>query len=174
MRDYVFKTLYCYHNSAFKINRELMKSKLWLTGYSSGMNPSSYNQISSGLMKQHPFLRDDTNKLLGEQTVSSHSQKLRHRRPRSAVWNSRKKTSITTSKINYHETTPLFGLWQGYDSQKVSSVDKMKNLKESSGLFLPGQNETNITAHIGTTVIMDCKIMVPNLEEHAPVRSFEY
>ena len=137
------------------------------------MNPSSYKKISSRLMNQNPFLRDDTNKLLNKQHVPSHSQNLRQRSPRAAAWNSEKKKSLAASEINSHETTPLFGLWQGYNSPKVSRLDKAKNSKEPSGLFLPGQNETSITAHIGTTVIMDCKIMIPNLEEHAPVRPFE-
>ena len=134
------------------------------------MNPSSYKKISSGLMKPTPLLRDDTNILLNEKAVPSHTQNMQQRRPRSASWNSRKKTSLPSSEINSHETTPLFGLWQGYNSPKVSRINTLKNSKVSGGLFLPGQNETSITAHIGTTVIMDCKIVIPDLEEHAPVR----
>ena len=127
------------------------------------MNPSSYNSINSGLIKENPWFNHDSSKILKQQAVRSHIKNLQQRKSRAAVWNRPEKTSLTSSTINSHETTPLFGLWQGYNSTKVSRINTLKNSKVSSGLFLPGQNETSITAHIGTTVIMDCKIVIPDL-----------
>ena len=36
-------------------------------------------------------------------------------------------------------------------------------------LFVPGKNNTAIVAQIGSTVVLDCLIVRPNLDEHAPV-----
>ena len=83
-----------------------------------------------------------------------------------SAWHSHKTTNFNIS----HETTPLFGLWQGYNSPKISVDDNVREFDATTNLFLPGQNGTEIIAHIGTTVIMDCKITRPDLEEHAPVR----
>ena len=80
------------------------------------------------------------------------------------------KLRLGRSNNRLHETTPLFGLWQGYNSHKLSSSDeKVHHYINNNTLFLPGQNQTNIRAHIGTTVIMDCKIVRPNLEKYVPV-----
>ena len=80
------------------------------------------------------------------------------------------KLRIGRSNNRLHETTPLFGLWQGYNSHKLSSSnEKLHHYMNNNTLFLPGQNQTNIRAHIGTTVIMDCKIVRPNLEKYVPV-----
>ena len=85
------------------------------------------------------------------------------------------KLRLGRSNDRLHETTPLFGLWQGYNSHKLSSSDeKLHHYIDNNTLFLPGQNQTNIRAHIGTTVIMDCKIVRPNLEKYVPVSTNGY
>ena len=85
------------------------------------------------------------------------------------------KSRLGRSNDRLHETTPLFGLWQGYNSHKLSSTDeKLHRYFNNNTLFLPGQNQTNIKAHIGTTVIMDCKIVRPNLEKYVPVSANGY
>lgn len=85
------------------------------------------------------------------------------------------KPRLGRSNDRLHETTPLFGLWQGYDSNKMSLSDEnLQNYIQNNTLFLPGQNQTNIRAHIGTTVIMDCKIVRPNIEKYVPVSIRKY
>ena len=117
--------------------------------------------------------------LLNEETILSYSESAEYnfhkeqlKKRGSVLYTGLDKRRLGRSNVSPHETTPLFGLWQGHNSHKMSlSHENQPNYNNTNGLFLAGQNQTNITAHIGTTVIMDCKIIKPNLEKHAPVRN---
>ena len=136
------------------------------------MNPSNTKHVNSGPDKKNAFLVDEHNNYSRLQATPSNPQTVSLRTPLVAAWKPHRKTSLSNSNINSHETTPLFGLWQGHSSQIVLNSHGVQSYNRSSGLFLPGQNGTNIIAHIGTTVIMDCRIIRPNLEENGPVRIF--
>ena len=84
-----------------------------------------------------------------------------------------KKSDYDMSSVIAQKTTPLFGLWKDYNPSKGPADDENRlNFNPTGDLFFPGQNGTNIIAHIGTTVVMDCLITKPDLGEIAPVSFF--
>ena len=108
-----------------------------------------------------------------QQAVRSTSHNFYADKTASTYWSRYKTTPLNVSNVISHQTTPLFGLWQGYNSESISSDQKLymnsNEFNKTGNLFLPGQNKTEIIAHIGTTVVMDCKIVRPDLDEYAPV-----
>ena len=135
----------------------------YFAGYSSGENPSTYETPASGSVKQTSSYSDRNSNF-------DHPERDNLRNYHSASLPNLSKRRRGRSNDNSHETTPLFGLWQGYNSHKLSLSDENQQYYNKSNiLFLPGQNRTIIRAHIGTTVIMDCKIVTSNLEKYDPV-----
>ena len=138
------------------------------------MNPATYRRRSPGILKQNPraLSIEDQDHLPKQQAVRLPSHNVYRQKSMPSAWSSQNATNFNISNIISHETTPLFGLWQGYNSPKMSSHHSIRDFNATSNLFLSGQNGTKIVAHIGTTVVMDCKITRPDLEENAPVRIY--
>ena len=130
------------------------------------MNPSRYGGLSSGNRRLDKIQTDN----IQQGDEESYPGDLQMIKPEAAEWRSWKLSGYGKSNLSSHETTPLFGLWKGVEPTKSPVIEKTYNLNASESLFLPDQNETKIIAHIGTTVIMDCRLSRPNLEENAPVR----
>ena len=164
--------------NVFSILRYLLhdlNTKAWkycLSGYSSGMNPTRYGGLSSGNrnLRLDKIQTDNNLSPIQQGEAQSYPADLQMRKPEAAEWRSWKLSEYGKSNLSSHETTPLFGLWKGVEPTKSPVIEKTYNLNASESLFLPDQNETKIIAHIGTTVIMDCRLSRPNLEENAPVR----
>ena len=148
------------------------KWKYFLSGYSSGMNPTRYGGLSSGKrnLRLDQIHTDNNLSSTQQAEVELYPTDLQMKKPEAAEWRSWKMSGYGKSNLSSHETTPLFGLWKGFESTKSPVIENTYNLNASESLFLPDQNETKIIAHIGTTVIMDCRLSRPNLEENAPVR----
>ena len=136
------------------------------------MNPSRYGDLSSGNsnLRLDKIQTDNNVPSIQQGEAESYPGDLQMIKPEAAEWRSWKLSGYEKSNLSSHETTPLFGLWKGVEPTKSPVIEKTYNLNASESLFLPDQNETKIIAHIGTTVIMDCRLSRPNLEENAPVR----
>ena len=136
------------------------------------MNPSRYAGLSSGKRKLRlDSIHTDNNlSSIQQANAESYPTDLQMMKPEAAERRSWKMSGYGKSNLSAYDTTPLFGLWKGFESTKSPVIEKSYNLNASESLFLPDQNETKIIAHIGTTVIMDCRLSRPNLEENAPVR----
>ena len=151
-------------------------SFFFIIGDSSGMLPSYSRPINPTATNRNRHASASTiahQYLPKQQAVRTPPDRFHLSKPVSSSWSAYKATTLNVSNIISHQTTPLFGLWQGYNSHSSSFDEKLhmnlKQFNETGNLFLPGQNKTEIIAHIGTTVVMDCKIATPDLDEYAPV-----